>query len=94
MLKHESCLLGGFGGAALVDWLCYCFNPHFKSGSEVQSKVSDCQEFLVSAQVTGEADRGVLPIKSAGSSPGTTSEKAQWIYSFKNTLATRHHICH
>lgn len=62
MLKHESCQLGGFGGDALVESLRYCFNPHFKLGSEGQSKVSDCQEFPVSSQVTEGVDRGILPI--------------------------------
>lgn len=63
MRKHESCQLGGFGGATLVESLQYCFNPHFTSGSEGQSKVSDCQEFPVSSQVTEGADRDILPIK-------------------------------
>lgn len=58
----------------LVDSLRYCFNPHLKSGSEGQSKVSDRQEFPVSAQVTEEAHRGVLLIKSLRSSPRTTSK--------------------
>lgn len=66
MLKHESCQLGGFGGDALVESLGYCFNPHFKSGSEGQSKVSDCQEFPVSSQVTEGADKGILPLKFRG----------------------------
>lgn len=58
-----------------MDSLRYCFNPHFKSGLKGQSKVSDCQEFPVSAQVTEEADRGNLPIKSLRSLPRIMSKK-------------------
>lgn len=83
MLKHESCQLGGFGGDALVESLRYCFNPHFNSGSEGQSKVSDCQEFPVSSQVTGGADRGILPIKISRLSK---KKKKQRISSFEERL--------